>query len=126
MRLRCASQCNNWHGGPLRLLGAPAPLLAHPNRADLWCAAPCYGGRATPYLDRDASFRRRLSDPLDGTAHAILPPLGVGGLEELGDSWPRMGADWRLAGATQLQFEVEPRPFRPLDWGLGWGLRRRH
>ena len=109
MKQPCSQAVTPPPGGVVVLLGAPAPLLAHPNRANLWGASPC-GGRATPYLNRDASLRRRLGDPLDGTAHAILPPLGVGGLEELGDPWPRMGADWRLAGATQLQLEVEPWP----------------
>lgn len=72
--------------------------------------------------DRDADLGRRLGDPLDGTTHAIRPPLGIGGLQQLGDPWPRVRTDGRFTGAVQLQLEVE----LGAPGCLGWGFPGRH
>ena len=71
------------------LLRALTPRLADPR-----------GGALD--FDRDADLGRRLGDPLDGTTHAIRPPLGVGSLQQLGNPWSRVRTDGRLTGAVQL------------------------
>ena len=73
-------------------------------------------------FDRDADLGRRLGDPLDGTTHAIRPPLGVGGLQQLGDPRSCVRADRRLTGAVQLQLKVE----LGAPSCLGWGFPGRH
>ena len=70
------------------------------------CLTHPYGGGA--YLHRDPSLSRRLCDPLSCGAHPVRPAFCVRPFEELGNPRPRMGADGRLAGAAQLQLEVEP------------------
>ncbi len=56
------------------LLRALTPRLADPR-----------GGVLDLYLHADLGGR--LGDPLHGILHAIRPPLGVGGLQQLGDPW---------------------------------------
>ena len=87
------------------LLGPLAPRLADPR-----------GGAVDLHLD--SSLRRSLADPLDGTTHAIRPPLGIGSLQQFGNPWTRVRADWWLAGTVQLQLEVEPGALGRLGWGF--------
>ena len=79
-----------------QLLRALAPRLAD----------PC-GGVLDLYLHADLGGR--LGDPLHGFLHAVGAPLGVGGLQQLGDPRSCVRADRRLTGAAQLQLEVELR-----------------
>ena len=87
------------------LLRALTPRLADPR-----------GGVLDLYLHADLGGR--LGDPLHGIVHAIRPPLGIGGLQQLGDPWARVRADRRLTGAVQLQLEVELGAPGCLSWGF--------
>ncbi len=92
------------------MLAGFAQLLASPFGRLLGAAAPPLGAWRWGALevDLDPRLGGRLAEPLNGRTLTVRLPLGVGGLEQLGDPRTSMFADLRRAGAGQLQAEVQP------------------